>query len=460
MDTKLNQEIKFNNCTLKQLSVINNKEGKPIWDMFLLHIDIDDGFAYRNIKVVTEHGIITNNISSDILKKFIVDRVSGENSLIEKQGNREIVFLGTMYKQDNKVKFTRHYTSFYCQNGKTAQQMFDDCYDTIYKSINQVEYNNEEMKKKQKILDRIKKYGITEKEYDSLITYQGSEYFVSNTLLHDVSLVKLMKKEPMGGFLENIDYWNNPRNAIESYCNIYSAMCKFRNIYKGNVQATRSCSLLFKREMEQKHETISLLSFSPNKSKNNRNEYTKYAGQRYENIYLSTNIEENVPFFDYSILYEEHWSPNEENLSEILIPPFMEINYQETNEVDLYYVNISNKNDKFTQNDEDEMTRLEPLVLNKNIIKKYYEKCYYDAMHYPTIMECSDKKLEKEFREWQKQFKLYLKLRFKKISHEILKQQNTSVTLNSKISFLEKLKNELTKERKENTFSMNNHKKH
>ena len=138
----------------------------------------------------------------------------------------------------------------------------------------------------------------------------------------------------------------------------------------------------------------------------------------------------------------------------------MEINYQETNEVDLYYVNISNKNDKFTQNDEDEMTRLEPLVLNKNIIKKYYEKCYYDAMHYPTIMECSDKKLEKEFREWQKQFKLYLKLRFKKISHEILKQQNTSVTLNSKISFLEKLKNELTKERKENTFSMNNHKKH
>ena len=179
MNTKLNQEIKFNNCTLKQLSVINNKEGKPIWDVFLLHID-NEAFS-RNIKVVTEHGIITNNTSPDILKKFIVDRVSGENSLIEKQGNREIVFLGTMYKKDNKVKFTRHYTNFYCQNGKTAQQMFDDCYDTIYKSINQVEYNNEEMKKKQKILDRIKKYGITEKEYDSLITYHGSEYFVSNT---------------------------------------------------------------------------------------------------------------------------------------------------------------------------------------------------------------------------------------------------------------------------------------
>ena len=411
-----------------------------MWDVFLLD------YKYGIIKVVTEHGIITNNLPHYVLKEFTVDRIIGDNSLIEKEGYNDMIFLGTMYKKENTFRFTRHYTSFYCKDGKSAQQMFDESHDTIVKLLDREE--------KQKTLDRIKKYGITEKEYDLLKLYQSNAYYILNTLLHEVSLVKLMRRSPLGDFLASISYMKDPRNAAEFYCNIYSAMCKFRNIYKGNVGALRSCSKLYKKEMEQKNETISLLSFSPN----GHNTIYIYEEQRINPIKLHANIEENVPFFDYSIIDNEQWSPKEENLSEILIPPFMQISYQDTNLPGEYYVNISYNSEEFTQNDEMEMKRLESIVFNTNVIERYYNECYYEFIHGLATEECSDKKLEQEFRNWQRQFKRYLKLRFKKISQEILKQKNVS-SLETRLSFFKRMKNAVTEVGKNHNYSANNQKR-
>ena len=105
-----------------------------------------------------------------------------------------------------------------------------------------------------------------------------------------------------------------------------------------------------------------------------------------------------------------------------------------------YYVDISDNNGAFTANDEALMNRLEKEIFGQeisDIIKKYYSDTYEYAFNRG---EKPSKDLERKFVAWQQKFKTYLRLRFKKINQEILKQQSYKQT----ISWLKKMKYLLT----------------
>lgn len=184
-DTNLISNIKIGESNLEHLSIINNKEGEPIWDLF--QVEIINGAMKRKVEFVAERGIINETISPEILEKFIINRLTGEHNLLEKQGYKDIIFLGTMYQKDGQTRFTRNYNSFYCKNGKNAEKMFEECYDEILPVVKNIlaEKDKTEMEKEKKLLaqekqreyEKMEKYGFTRREYDALQTYRGVRVF-------------------------------------------------------------------------------------------------------------------------------------------------------------------------------------------------------------------------------------------------------------------------------------------
>ncbi len=430
----MNKPIKFDNGTLIPIITVQNKKGEKIWDVYDATIYRDANFA-REIFVVTEHGTINENTPKEALKHFIsFNRV--ENLIVEEK-NLGIIFLGKLYKKDGMTRFDRHYIPFYSRDGKTAQELFNETFTPILelarKKSEEIKSIEDNQKKKQEIYQINKKYGFTEEEYDALMLYKSDDYFIPATLLHEIPLEKLMERMPIGDPISKLDYFKDPKKASNFYCNIYSAMCKFRKFYDKNIIGYRMCSELYKNEMEKTGETSSLLSFMP-KGRDIR----KYGGQRKEPIELTGRINKNVPVFDYGIFQEKDWEPTYTNLEEIIVPPFMRITYK-GNDYN-YYVDISDNNCAFTANDEALMNRLEKEIFGQeisDIIKKYYSDTYEYAFNRG---EKPSKDLERKFVAWQQKFKTYLRLRFKKINQEILKQQSYKQT----ISWLKKMKYLLT----------------
>lgn len=132
--TNLMPTIKVGDNEIRQISEINNKDGQLIWDLF--EVKTGNGVTCN---VVVEHGVISQNMSTELLKIFVFDRVS---DLMKKEKKNDCIFLGTLYQKDGKIKMTRHYNSFYCKDGKTAQQMFDDVYSSLKQVINPVAENS------------------------------------------------------------------------------------------------------------------------------------------------------------------------------------------------------------------------------------------------------------------------------------------------------------------------------
>lgn len=136
--------IVIGNEKLKLVSVINNKNNQPIWDVYDVEY-IEDGIK-KKCKVVVEHNTINNNIPINIVKSFAIDRLKGNTSLIKREEIRkkdkvDIVFLGKIYQKDGRYRYTRHYNSFYCKNGKNALNEFDE-HLTEIKNINFIDIFN------------------------------------------------------------------------------------------------------------------------------------------------------------------------------------------------------------------------------------------------------------------------------------------------------------------------------
>ena len=104
------------------------------------------------------------------------------------------------------------------------------------------------------------KYGITKEEWTEIDKYKGSEYFLPTTLLHKIDLFKY--NVPRYGEVFNNTDWFYPEKAIDSYCKIYSAMCKFAKRYNKELHVNRVGSNLFYDEMKKTGQTQSMLSFS------------------------------------------------------------------------------------------------------------------------------------------------------------------------------------------------------
>lgn len=105
-------------------------------------------------------------------------------------------------------------------------------------------------RKKEEILYRqLGKYGITKEEWAEIDKYKGSEYFLPTTLLHRIDLFKY--NVPRYGEVFNNTDWLSPEKAIDSYCKIYSAMCKFAKRYNKELHVNRVESNLFYDEMKK-----------------------------------------------------------------------------------------------------------------------------------------------------------------------------------------------------------------
>lgn len=278
---------------------------------------------------------------------------------------------------------------------------------------NTAELEAKQRKKEEFLYRQLKKYGITKEEWAEIDKYKSSEYFLPTTLLHRIDLFKY--NVPRYGDVFNNTDWLSPEKAIDSYCKIYSAMCKFAKRYNEELYVNRVGSNLFYDEMKKTGQTQSMLSFS-------KGAYQfKFAADKNGVILSNGILERGTPCIDFTELI------GEDGEEEVLLPPFLDINYgdNETLVYDAYpeyNVHISqNNSQKLSDEERGKMELLRQSITNSNIPYEYYMNWYKNMRSNPSHQGNDEEsvRLRQEFFKWQDKFKEYLQLRFREIENEI-----------------------------------------
>lgn len=179
------KEIKVDNNTIKHIStIVTEKDNIPMWDLF--KVKLSNGLTCN---VVAEHGTIYNGIPNDLIRSFVFNRIP---NLMQKENKSDYIFLGKIYQENGKYRITRHYHSFYCKDGKTAQEMFEQAYPNIKESNRK---NNSENKE---IVDQEYVYFIHATDFDittdvfnnGLINYRGNHLGSTFTPISDIDIKK------------------------------------------------------------------------------------------------------------------------------------------------------------------------------------------------------------------------------------------------------------------------------
>ena len=286
-------------------------------------------------------------------------------------------------------------------------------------------YSEEELKRieieEEKKLNRsLAKYGITRDEWEALNLYKGPLYFIPSTMLHRINLFNY--KMPRYGEVFNNSECLEPDRIIDFYCKVYSAMCKFSRRNNKKLHIYRVDSDLFTEEMKKSGQTESILSFSKDLYRFN------FAEGKNNVILLNGTVEKNTPYFDFS----EFTGDLE---SEVLIPPFLKIDYGKDEKLvdgayKEYNVKISKgKTHALTEEQKKAMKNAKQSILDSDIPSRYYFHWYNEVTRKPSAKgdDEESKKLQQEFEEWQDYLKKYLSLRFKEIENEI---ENPVIRLN------------------------------
>lgn len=135
----------FTNFMVSDPIVINNKDGKPLWDLYILEMNYAYGDYVKKVRLITEHnGIDLKNTSSKVQKNFFITRLFGKDGLFEKQGRDDFIFLGRLDYKDGKYKPSRFYSVPY--NNLNAQTYFDRNYRVLEDSLKQQEEDEEKRK--------------------------------------------------------------------------------------------------------------------------------------------------------------------------------------------------------------------------------------------------------------------------------------------------------------------------
>lgn len=277
-------------------------------------------------------------------------------------------------------------------------------------SIEETEEETENKEKNANILmNNLLKYGITQDEWNEIERYKSTDYFVSNTLLHDIDIFKLNRPAYADTFNELLE----PEKAVNFYCKIYSAMYKYGKMMSEEKQIYRVCSKEFYDEMKKSGQTESLLSFSSD------GYHSDFFKDKNNPILIKGLLKKGIPCIDFKKLYGFDME------EEVLLPPYLgiEYNYNGFNNMrkcDEYIVNLEKKSDSSLLEKSD-MMRLRKSVINSTIPEDYYRNWYNITARAPYA-KGDDKisiELRKKYIEWQKNFKKYLKYRFKEIEYEI-----------------------------------------
>ena len=351
------------------------------------------------------------------------------NSLIKKDNrfiNKIKEWLKNKLKKSNSDKKTETPSKNSEQQLDTTFQPLEDtqleidsntCFIPSTPSIIAIEYDKKsaekQRRKQEKFLQKnLAKYGITKDEWEEIDKYKGSAYFLPTTMLHKVDLYQYNMPR-YGGVYDNPDFLE-PETIIDSYCKVYSAMCKFGKRNNKDLHICRIDSDLFSDEMRESGQTESLLSFSKESYK------FDFAEGKNSLIFLNGILEKGIPCID---ITEFTGDPE----SEVLLPPFLNIDYYDTEELldgayPIYNVYISKNNPNLLTDEEREnMVFLKQSILNSRIPYEYYTHWYYTITHNPSAQGDDEKSvmLRQEFFKWQENLKKYLQLRFREIENEI-----------------------------------------
>lgn len=410
----------FTHYELSDPIVIQNKNNFPIWDMYQLRMENENKTSFKNLTLFTEHkGIDMENTPKEVQKHFFIDRLFGPNGLMEKEQRPDQIFLGKLEYDHGVYKPTRFYKVPY--SDLSAQEYFDQNINTIYSNIQSFlnDYNKKvlEQNGRAKMIPILDQYGITWNEYKALRKYMSSEYLVPTTLFHEVDFNR-MQTFGFTNLFQTSEFWFDPKNVKDTFESIYSMMCKFTLKEKKSKKLYRVSSALYKKEMEQSGVTSSFLSFSAN------NFCTAFTNREHP-LFLKGTLKAGVPHLDTNAL-----QCSIDGEDEILIPPFQNILYTQSHNSDYdYNVEISKPRiSSLTSSEINEMQNLEGMVLNTDIIRRFYENWYHSI----TTLQSLDPMIVKQFQDWQKLFKKYMHLRFKKIEVEVLLNQSSK---KQKISF-------------------------
>lgn len=267
--------------------------------------------------------------------------------------------------------------------------------------------------KAQRILyKKLAKYGITKEEWKELNQYKGSGYFLPTTMLHKIDLYKY-NMPSYGGVYDNLDFLE-PEKIIDSYCKTYSAMCKFAKRNNKELHICRIDSDLFSDEMRESGKTESLLSFSKESYK------FDFAKGKNNLIFINGILEKGIPCIDFTEFIGDMES-------EVLLPPFLNIDYYDTEKLiydtyPIYNVGISKNNPSLLTDEEKENTEtLKQSIIGSKIPHEYYTHWYDTITHNPSAQGNDERSiiLRQEFFKWQENLKKYLELRFREIENEI-----------------------------------------
>ena len=273
-----------------------------------------------------------------------------------------------------------------------------------------LEKENEKAKKV--LYKNLAKYGITQNEWEEIEKYKGTEYFLPTTMLHKVDLYQYNMPR-YGRVYDNLDFLE-PEKIIDSYCKVYSAMCKFGKRNNKDLHICRIDSDLFSEEMRKSGQTESLLSFSKGSYQFN------FAEGKNNLNFLNGVLGKGIPCIDFT---EITGDPE----AEVLLPPFLNIDYYNTEELlggtyPTYNVCISKKNPNILTDEEKEnMELLKQSIINSRIPYEYYTNWYDTITHNPSAQGDDEKSvmLRQEFFKWQENLKKYLQLKFREIESEI-----------------------------------------
>lgn len=135
----------FTNFVVSDPIVINNKNGKPLWDLYTLEMNYAYGDYVKKVRLITEHnGIDLKNTSPEVQRNFFITRLFGKEGLFEKQGREDFIFLGRLDYKEDKYKPSRFYSVPY--SNLDAQTYFDRNYRVLENSLKQQEINDEKRK--------------------------------------------------------------------------------------------------------------------------------------------------------------------------------------------------------------------------------------------------------------------------------------------------------------------------
>ena len=282
--------------------------------------------------------------------------------------------------------------------------------------------NDKKAEKQQKYIDaKLKEYNITPEEWKEVSAYKGSGYFIPSSVLRDIDLFKLHIPD-YGGMMERQELLQNPKELLDSYCKMYSAMCKFGKKNKRPIPIKRVDSGLFTNERMKSRETESFLSFTSSED----DDYDfMFVGDKgpggTDAVLLEGRLGAGLPCISFPEITKETTGE-----AEILIPPFLSIEYgKETGEEEsgypVYHIEISKK-------DNAQIPTLSPerkqQVLNSDIAYRYYSKWYslrrsYSFDSYPDGEKEEYDHLRTEFLAWQTDFKNIMRIEFSDIEKRI-----------------------------------------